>query len=56
MLDKELMGTHLHKNGFTSNYTRWVHHGEADLMKEEVVSPSDSYNLLKIVRETNIIC
>jgi len=37
MLDKELMGTHLHKNGFTPNYTRWVHHGEADRMREEVV-------------------
>ena len=39
MLDKELMGTHLHKNGFTPNYTRWVHHGEADRMREEVVRP-----------------
>jgi len=37
MVDKELMGTHLHKNGFTPNYTRWVHHGEANRMREEVV-------------------
>jgi hypothetical protein len=37
MLDKELLGKHLHKNGFTPNYTRWVHHGEADGIREEVV-------------------
>ena len=33
------MGIHLHKNGFTLNYTRWVHHGEADRMREEEVRP-----------------
>ena len=33
------MGKHLMKNGFTSNYTRWVHYGEAHRMREEVVRP-----------------
>jgi hypothetical protein len=33
------MGVHLHKNGFTPNYTRWVHHGEVDRMRKEVVRP-----------------
>jgi hypothetical protein len=33
------MGKHLVKNGFTPNYTRWVHHGEAHRMREEVVRP-----------------
>jgi len=39
MQNQEVMGIHLHKNGFTPNYTRWVHHGEADHMREEVVRP-----------------
>ena len=39
MQNQEVMGIHLHKNGFTPNYTRWVHHGEADRMREEVVRP-----------------
>ena len=39
MQNQEVMGIHLHKNGFTLNYTRWVHHGEADRMREEVVRP-----------------
>ncbi|XP_021317250.1 uncharacterized protein LOC110435683 [Sorghum bicolor] len=34
---KEVMGQHLWKNGFTPDYTRWVYHGEADRMREEVV-------------------
>ena len=33
------MGKHLLKNGFTPDYTRWVHHGEAHRMREEVVRP-----------------
>ena len=33
------MGKHLVKNGFTPDYTRWVHHGEAHHMREEVVRP-----------------
>jgi hypothetical protein len=31
------MGKHLLKNGFTPDYTRWVHHGEAHRLREEVV-------------------
>jgi hypothetical protein len=37
--NKENMGKHLLKNGFTPDYTRWVHHGEAHRMREEVVRP-----------------
>ena len=33
------MGKHLCKNGFTADYTRWVYHGEADRIREEVVRP-----------------
>ena len=33
------MGEHLWKNGFTADYTRWVYHGEANCMREEVVRP-----------------
>ena len=36
---KKVMGEHLWKNGFTIDYTRWVYHGEADHMREEVVRP-----------------
>ena len=36
---KKVMGEHLWKNGFTADYTRWVYHGEADRMREEVVRP-----------------
>ena len=36
---KKVMGEHLWKNGFTADYTRWVYHGEADHMREEVVRP-----------------
>jgi hypothetical protein len=39
MQNQEVMGVHLHKNGFTPNYTRWVHHGEADRMRKEVARP-----------------
>ena len=39
MQNQEVMGIHLHKTGFTPNYTRRVHHGEADRMREEVVRP-----------------
>ena len=33
------MGEHLWKNGFMTDYTRWVYHSEADRMREEVVRP-----------------
>ncbi|XP_066382307.1 uncharacterized protein [Miscanthus floridulus] len=33
------VGKHLVNNGFTPNYTRWVHHGEGHRMREEVVRP-----------------
>jgi hypothetical protein len=33
------MGKHLLKNGFMSDYTQWVHHGEAHRLREEVVRP-----------------
>ena len=36
---KKVMGEHLWRNGFTADYTRWVYHGEADRMREEVVRP-----------------
>jgi hypothetical protein len=36
---KEVMEQHLCKYGFTEDYTRWVYHGEADHMREEVVRP-----------------
>jgi hypothetical protein len=39
MQNQEVMGVHLHKNGFTPNYTRWVHHGKANCIREEVVRP-----------------
>ena len=38
-VNKVDMGKHLLKNGFTPDYTRWVHHGEAHRMREEVVRP-----------------
>jgi hypothetical protein len=31
------MGKYLLKNGFMPNYTRWVYHGEAHHLREEVV-------------------
>ena len=34
---KFVMGTHLAKNGFTPNYTRWTLHGEVDRTRREVV-------------------
>jgi hypothetical protein len=33
------MCKHHVKNGFTLGYTRWVHHGEAHRLREEVVRP-----------------
>jgi hypothetical protein len=35
--NKDTMGKHLVKNGFMPHYIRWVHHGEAHRMREEVV-------------------
>jgi hypothetical protein len=34
---KKVMGEHLWKNGFTTDYSRWIYHGEADRIREEVV-------------------
>ena len=31
------MGKHLVKNEFTSDYTRWIYHGEADRGRDEVM-------------------
>ena len=31
------MSKHLVKNGFTSDYTRWIYHGEADRGRDEVL-------------------
>jgi hypothetical protein len=39
MWNKVNMGKHLVNNGFTPNYTRWIHHGEAHRMREEAVRP-----------------
>jgi hypothetical protein len=33
------MGKHLLKNGFTPDYTQWVHHGEAHHLRKEVMRP-----------------
>jgi hypothetical protein len=39
------METHLAKYGFTADYTRWVYHGEADRVREEVMRPCvDDYD------------
>ena len=38
-INEEGHGEQLWKNGFTTDYTRWVYHGEADRMREEVVRP-----------------
>ncbi|XP_025815592.1 uncharacterized protein LOC112892674 [Panicum hallii] len=37
--NKKNMGEHLCKNGFTTDYTRWIYHGEANRMREDVVRP-----------------
>ena len=34
---KVVMGKHLCKNGFTTNYTQWIYHGESDRVRNEVV-------------------
>jgi hypothetical protein len=34
---KVVMGEHLWKNGFTTDYSRWIYHGEAGRIREEVV-------------------
>ena len=31
------MGEHLVKYGFTPDYTRWIFHGEAHRMRDEVI-------------------
>ena len=35
--NKEIHGGHIWKNGFTTDYTRWIFDGEAHRMREEVV-------------------
>jgi len=40
MENKVDMGKHLLRNGFVPNYTRWVYHGEAHRLREEVVRPN----------------
>jgi hypothetical protein len=37
--DRRTVMEDLFKNGFVPNYTRWVHHGERDRIREEVVRP-----------------
>ena len=37
--DRLTMGKHIVKFGFTPGYHRWIHHGEADHIREEVVRP-----------------
>jgi hypothetical protein len=36
---KDVMGKHLCKHGFTTDYTQWIYHGEANHMRDEVVTP-----------------
>jgi len=31
------MGKYLCKNGFMTDYTRWIYHGESDRMRDEVM-------------------
>ena len=38
-VDKVTMGKHLVYNGYTAGYHRWIHHGEADRIRAEVVRP-----------------
>jgi hypothetical protein len=33
------MVKHLCEHGFMADYTRWIYHGEADRMRDEVVRP-----------------
>jgi hypothetical protein len=37
--DRLTMGKHIMKFGFTLGYHRWIHHGEPDRIREEVVRP-----------------
>ena len=37
--NRKNVGEDLCKYGFTPNYTCWIHHGEADRIREEVVRP-----------------
>jgi hypothetical protein len=36
---QDVMGEHLFLNGFTPNYTRWIHHGEGHRRREDMVRP-----------------
>jgi hypothetical protein len=37
--DRITMGKHIVKFGFTLGYHSWIHHGEVDRIREEVVRP-----------------
>jgi hypothetical protein len=37
--DRNTIGRHIVYNGFTPGYHRWIYHGEADRIREEVVRP-----------------
>jgi hypothetical protein len=38
-VNKVTMGRHLVYNGYTPDYHRWIHHGEADRIRAEVMRP-----------------
>jgi hypothetical protein len=41
--DRLTMGRHIVKSGFTLGCHRWIHHGEADRIREEVIRPWQGY-------------
>jgi len=43
---KVVMAKHLCKNGFTTDYTRWIYHGEADRGRDEVMRDNTSRNMM----------
>jgi hypothetical protein len=38
-VNKDTMGKHLVIHGYTLGYHQWIHHGEADRIREEAVRP-----------------
>jgi hypothetical protein len=47
MKDRLTMGKHIVKFGFTPGYHRWIHHGEADRIREEVMRPRlDAFDMM----------
>ena len=38
-VNQDTMGRHLVHHGYTLGYYRWIHHGEVDRIREEVVRP-----------------